>query len=390
MRWMKIIPVVGLVVILSGCNFFEWLTPPMSGVSSEEMIARGEQYFEKQQYEQAAVSFEQAIKVDPRSSRARLGYAKSLLWQVLLPVANIVAEEAGKYNNDVYVGLLHALNKKEFQEALFGGDVPRYKKIIDTLEGPGGIIGNQGDGVVKDDDLEVNVVLLVAYLSLTSLNLLDSNGDKVFLTSPDYLVLENNTIVFRMDIDRIMSNVTASTEVNTSYTGDDLTNTLRGSHDALEEVLGLLRFVYLNITYVDGMIGCVIRPSTFMRQMPATSSSYPTMYDEIRDALTNPSASTSYTNSFRLLYVLRYAPTNVGKMANDLHHVLVGSDAYTSLSTFSPSSWESHTPSGGLKQLGETLAGAPLTADDVSNVVTQITNLYTPDEISNLIQGLGL
>jgi len=379
---------VSVVVFFSGCNFFEWLSPPMSGVSAEELVYRGQQYFEKQDYVSAASTFEQAMKINPRSSEARLGYAKSLLWQIMLPVANIVAEESHQQGDNIYLGLLASLNKKDFQNALFGGETPMYKKIIDALEGPNGIIGNQGDGVIKDDSLEVNVVLLVAYLSLTALNLLDSNGDKQFLTAPDYLVMQNNEIVFSLDINRILSNVTASTEVNTSYTGDNLTNTLKGSHDAIEEVLSLLRFVYLNISYVDGMIGCVIRPSTFMRRQPASSSVYPSMYDEIRDALTNPSAKTDYTNSFRLLYVLRYTPTNVGKACNDLHHVLVGSYAYSSLGDFRPSSWFSH--SGGLKAYGEALAGMNLNDENVSNVVTSITNQYTPEQISNLIQGLNL
>ncbi|MFN3661054.1 MAG: hypothetical protein ACK4TN_07465, partial [Brevinematales bacterium] len=303
-------------------------------------------------------------------------------------VANIVAEETHKHGDNMYLGLLASLNKKEFQDALFGGEKPLYRKIIDVLEGPNGIIGNQGDGVIKDEILEVNVILFVAYFSLTAINLLDSNGDKQFLTSPDYLVMQGNEIVFLLDINRILSNVTASTEVNTNYTGDNLTNTLKGSHDAIEEALDLLRFVYLNINYVDGMIGCVIRPSTFMRKQPASSSFYQNMYDEIRDALTNPSAQTYYTNSFRLLYVLRYMPTNVGKMCNDLHQVLVGSYAYSSLGDFRPSSWSSH--SGGLKAYGESLAGVNLNEENVSNVITSITNHYTPDQVSNLIQGLNL
>ncbi|MCX7881720.1 MAG: hypothetical protein N2314_00655 [Brevinematales bacterium] len=388
MKWIKKTILIGWVVSVFGCNVFEWLTPPMSGVSAEELVYRGQQYFDKQQYENAAMSFEQAIKINPRSSEARLGYAKSLLWKVLLPVANIVAEEAHNQGNDISLGLLVSLNKKEFQDALFGGEVPLYKKIIETLEGPYGIVGNQGDGVIKDDNLEVNVVLLVAYFTLTSLNLLDSNGDKQFLKTPDYLVLQDGNIVFSLNIDRVLSNVTASTEITTSYTGDSLTNTLKGSHDALEELLGLLRFLYLNISYVDGMIGCVVRPSTFLRREPASSSSYANRYDEIRDALTNPSAFTEYTNSFRFLYVLRYAPTNVGRVCNDLHRVLVGSDAYSQLGDFRPSAWSSHN--GGLKAYGEALAGVTLNDDNVRNVVTNITNKYTPQEISNLIRGLNL
>ncbi|URA09536.1 tetratricopeptide repeat protein [Thermospira aquatica] len=387
MRFQKGIIIGVIVLSMSGCNFFEWLTPPMSGISAEELIYRGEQYFEKQDYTSAEESFYQAMLIDPKSSKARLGYARALLWQVIYPVANIVAEEAHKNGDNIYQGLLASLNKNEFKEALFGGEVPLYQKIIDALEGPNGIIGNQGDGVITDDKLEPNVILLVAYFSLISLNLLDSNGDRQFLTPPDYLRLQGNEVTFSLDIDRIVSNVVASTEIDTSYTADDLINTLKGSHDALEESLSLLRFLYLNIVYVDGLLGCVIRPSAFLKRVSASSSAYSNQYDEIRDALTNPSASTSYTNSLQILYILRYAPTNVGRVLNDLHHVLVGSYAYQNLGDFTPSVWGSH--SGGLKAFGETLSGT-LTEDDVSNVITQITNEYTPEEISNIIAGLRL
>ncbi len=386
MRLEKGILIGFLVLVVAGCNFFEWFTPPMNGVSAEELTYRGEQYFEKQDYKSAEQSFYQAMQINPKSSKARLGYARSLLWQVIYPVANIVAEEAHKNGDNVYQGLLASLNKKEFQDALFGGEVPLYQRIIDALEGPNGIVGNQGDGVVTDDKLEPNVILLVAYFSLVSLNLLDSNGDRTFLTAPDYLRREGNEIAFSLDIDKLVSNVTASIEIDTSYNADDLTNTLRGSHDAIEDGLAFLRFLYLNITYVDGLIGCVIRPSTFMRQVPASSSAYSNQYDEVRDALTNPSASTEYTNSFRLLYILRYAPTNVGKVLNDLHQVIVGSYAYGNLGDFTPSPW--HTHSGGLKAFGESLSG-PLTEENVSNVITQITNQYTAEEISNIISGLN-
>lgn len=390
MRFQKFIGakliLLGLLTLgITGCNFFEWLTPVMNGASAEELIYRGEQYFDKQDYKNAEQSFYQAMQVNPKSSRARLEYSRTILWEIIYPVANIVVEEAHKHGDIIYQGLLDSLNKKEFQDALFSGEVPLYQKIIDTLEGPNGIVGNQGDGVITDDKLEPNVILFVAYFSLVSLNLLDSNGDRQFLTAPDYLRRKGDDIVFSLDIDQVISNVTLATKIDTNYTAADLINILKGAHDALEETLSLLRFLHLNITYVDGMIGCVIRPSTFIRQMPASSSAYTNQYDEIRDALTNTSASTDYTNSLQLLYILRDAPTNVGNVLNNIHNILVGSYAYSTLDTFKPSPWDSH--SGGLKAYVEALSWT-LTEENVSNVITQITNRYLPEAISNIISSL--
>jgi len=373
------------ILMLGGCNVFELFSPRMTGASSEEYIYRGNQYFQSQDYDQAVESYYYAMQVNPRSSEARLGYAKSLLWKVIFPVVNVVAEESHKYNDNLYLGLLSALNRKELQDVLLRGKTPVYKTIIDVLEGSGGIVGNQGDAKIKDDNLEVNIVLMVGYVGLIAVNLLDSDRNGVFLTPPDYLILSNDQVVFSLNLDKMISNITASTNVTTVSTGDDLTNVLKQSHDAVEEMLALLRFLYLNVKYVDGLIGCAIRPSTILRKQPATSSAYTNLYDEIRDALTNSHASTDYTNSFALLYVLREAPTNVGRAMNDMHNVLVGSYAYGQLGDFQRSAWGTH--SGGLKSYGEALAGVNLTADDVTYV---ITNRYSPEEISNLIAGMKL
>jgi tetratricopeptide (TPR) repeat protein len=157
-------------LLLASCNFFEWLNPPVEGVSWQAYVARGDRYFEDKYFDKAMDSYSNALILNPYSSQARSGYARSTFWQFVPGFMNLLAiKMAESTNGSVYDVLLEVFNSEEGRQAInAGADSAFYERIVATLDSPYGIVNGTSDNVVSSENFEMNLMLIVAYAAIWS------------------------------------------------------------------------------------------------------------------------------------------------------------------------------------------------------------------------------
>lgn len=376
------------VISLAGCNFFSWATPPVPGMSSQEFTARGESYFHEKNYAESVINFENALSVDSRNSRARLGYARSKLWLSFPDLILMITKKMETVPNAIEAVIL-TLNSQEGRDYLSRiHNMDDFLDIVNVIDSPNGILNDMGDKVITSENMEANQYLLVCYMSLFFIHFLDSNKDGNFGTPPDYCVLSNGTLAFSIEMSGKISNIMAATNITNGMSQTDAMTIMAGAHQSAEELMDFCSFIYLNLDYALLSLQTIVRPSGFLKQLN-TNNIYPkgkpyvNYYEEFRDAVTNTNADSSITPLVKEIFWFRKFPDFVGVEMNAMHEVIVGSAGYIgNIGNYRFTAWDTHT--GGLK--ADILLSGPVINGSTANaIITAVTNSMTSGDVDDML-----
>lgn len=386
-------------LLLASCNFFEWLNPPVEGVSWQAYVARGDRYFEDKYFDKAMDSYSNALILNPYSSQARSGYARSTFWQFVPGFMNLLAiKMAESTNGSVYDVLLEVFNSEEGRQAInAGADSAFYERIVATLDSPYGIVNGTSDNVVSSENFEMNLMLIVAYASDLVLSLLDTDGDGALgSANGDLIFVTNGTFAINDQIMNLESNATVLLDISESNTISETLSNIMAGHDSAEYVLGLVKFIVTKIGYFDKIFEAAVRPRPYLELLTpdiiggdnvGEYYGYSNLYESLIDAYTNSNSLSPYGDYIYEKKLLISMVEDSTVLLNDLHKVLVGVNAYDgSVQNFQPTLWETHN--GGIKATVQAFGELTnnLTSTNVDDLILELTNSFSMEELSNLMQ----
>lgn len=380
-----------LTLVLTSCNLFKAINPPFTGTSVNDFLARGDAFYNDSQYVNALNEYSNAMIVNPKSSIARLSYARAYLW---IAFPELLALFATKTNLN-FVSAIDVMNSPEGRAAIYKFNSQNlFLHLAGVLDSPDGILNGQGDSTVNMDEMEFNQLLLVAYAGTFIMELLDSDHNGIHAASGDYIIITNGDIGFAMDLQSSLDTLMGLTNFDVGSNMNDVTNMMKLAFDKDVEMLVLARFLKTQLNNVDKILNTLVRP-TILENLPAqTPASFPNLREELRDVITNTNSPSSLTSSLAMFTSVKTIPDAVAGPLNEFHNALVGSYAFPtngSILDFTPLPWTSFT--GGLKGTFETLISVSnmtnIDADALSNMLDEITNSFTMDELSNLLAQFG-
>lgn len=381
--------VVGLAVaavalLSAGCNIFSVFNLSLGNYRS--LVERAEAAYEAGDYRTAVDRYAEAIRVNPRGSKARVGYVNAyarlrmvdFLW---------LAQEFSRTN----VSMADLLNRPQVRNNILGPQ-GLFPQTIEKLEP---VVEGQCDNEVPSYDIAVNLQIGLAYLVRGLVRLSDSDGDGFYSTTNDFLVLgadgtpRVNDAAFRRIDDLIALASTPSNGIG-AVTGfgavfsavtnmSALTNLEGGTngtfryylqawHDTAEALLDLLKNVDLNIRDLRNAYRAlhrVVSPYSgepLLRNVWGTLQRLNSELDEVVASLNTPAT-----------------------MLNDLHNDIVGTPAYTgAVSSFRPSPFSDHMADPVPGTPVHTMVNTPGRLGP--NGVSSLTNLYNNTALSNLLR----
>ena len=386
------------LLLFTACsaNFFEWINPPFSAIDSMGFFERGNQQFENEDYKGALVSYSNAIVINPKNTRARLAYARTAFWKSLPNFMQLVVSKLSNSQSPDVTIMINILNSAEGRKAIISeGNSEFYNIIINVLESPYGIVNGGGDDVITEENLEANMMLMVAYLSKMLIEILDSNGDNQLATQGDIILLINNKPALAMNINEAMSNMTASVNFSTNNSPIEILHSLQASHDNAESLLEVLKFGSSKLAYFDKIIGTIVRPAKYLKYITRErwelltktnfSGNFSNVYESLMDASTNPNTESSFKNYFAFYINVKASLNSFATPINEVHKVMVGTYAFTgSVTEFKKTDWNSHN--GGLKAYVTALGAIQnISTNDLNTILANITNTMSPSQISNML-----
>ncbi|NPV01166.1 MAG: tetratricopeptide repeat protein [Brevinematales bacterium] len=390
-----------VTLVLAGCNFFEWANPSFTGFNTQSFTEKGQQLYNDGDYDGALSAYSNALVIDPGNSKARVGFARAAFWHFLPDFMMALSAEMLNNSNfqaeDLFTVIASPAGQKAIQ--LFPNQ-KFYQSIIGILNSPYGIVNGLGDGVITGDSLEANLMLLISYMFDLTFSMLDYNNDGVFGGPGDIMALSNDgtttTPVFIMDFEAMMSNITATMEVNESNSGSNIIGTLENAHDSIENMLILMKFLNDKLYVIDDIKGCLLRPKRYLELfdtnlvkllgLGSLGGGFATFYDSMLDASTNSNSVSGLADLFAYYTMANGMVAQFQTPLNDFHEVIVGTQAfYLHVSNFIPSPWASHT--GGLKSLTETWSDLTnIGTNNLNSLISNLTNSFSMSELSNLLQ----
>jgi hypothetical protein len=403
-----------LFTVLASCNFFEGLNPPLP--VAEDRAAKA---FGDGDYDEALRQYSNALVTDPHNSKARVGYARAAFWKFLPNFTILILESFpdgfDDVGDEVYGKIFNILGSAEGRAAIIPvGNSTFYKVVQNILDSPYGVINGEGDGSVGVDNLELNLMLTIAYTFDLALSLLDTDGDALYgETNGDDLIYVDSAggIGYSFDLESIEAGFGDMASIDENDNTAEVWTNIKNVHAILEETISLAQFLYSRLGLVDKTMLTLIRPSNYLKLVSSEFygsdfvGGYGNLYDSLQDASTNSNSLSEFASIFQLSASFKTIGEEGAQFLNDLHNVLVGDYAYPtnqSVFTFTESPWEEHT-NGGLKKVIEGIMGfsdltnitnvtdiTNLTPEQISNIVEMVTNSYSPEELSNLAGLMGI
>jgi hypothetical protein len=389
-----------ITLVLGGCNFFEWANPSFTGFNTQSFTEKGQQLYNDEDYDGSMSAYSNALVLDPGNSKARVGFARAAFWHFLPDFMIALSGEMLNNTNFQAEDLFTVIASPAGQQAiLLNPNQKFYQSIIGILNSPYGIVNGLGDGVITGDSLEANLMLLISYMFDLTFSMLDYNNDGVFGGQGDIMALSNDgtttTPVFIMDFEAMMSNITATMEMNESNSGSNIIDTLKNAHDSIENMLILMKFLNDKLYLLDDIKGCLLRPKRYLEifdnnllgflNMGTIAGGFSTLYDSMLDASTNSNSVSGFADIFTYYTMANGMVEQFQTPLNDFHDVIVGAPAFIlHVSNFVPSLWTGHT--GGLKSLTETWGDLTnIGTNNLDSLISNLTNNFSMDELSNLL-----
>jgi tetratricopeptide (TPR) repeat protein len=389
-----------IAMVLGGCNFFEWANPSFTGFNTESFTEKGQQLYNNGDYKGSMSAYSNALVINPGNSKARVGYARAAFWHFLPDFMYALSAELAANPDFQVEDLFTVIASPAGQKAIeINPNRKFYQSIIGILNSPYGIINGQGDGIINQESLEANLMLIIAYAFDLTFSMLDYNNDGVFGGEGDIMTLSNDgtttTPVFIMDFQAMMSNITATMQMNDSNSGSNIVDTLKNAHDSLENMLILIKFLNKKMYVVNDIKGCLLRPKRFLelfdqglwKQLTGSTieGGFFNLYDSIMDASTNSNSISSFAGIFYTFTMIEGMVDEFQTPLNDLHGVIVGSPAFVlHVSNFIKSPWADH--SGGLKALTASWINMTnIGTNNMDTLLSNLTNSFSMQQLSNLL-----
>lgn len=375
---------LGAALLSGACNIFSVFNLPWG--SYRGLLDRADAAYEAGDYRTAVEKYGEAIRVNPRGSRARLGYVNAYARQRFVDFLWL-AQELSRTNGN----MADILNRPQVRVNILGPD-GLFVQAIEKLEP---VVEGRCDGEVPSYDIAVNLQIGLSYMMRGLVRLADSNGDGLYSTTNDIVTLSSdgtpkvNDKAFR-DIDQLIAMASTPSNGVGTATGfgaifSATTNTsaltnleggtngtyryyLQAWHDTAETLLDLLKNVDLNIVDLRNAYRAIYRVAHPYSGVPLLRSAWNTLerlnteLDRIVSLLDTPAA-----------------------MLNTLHRDIVGTDAYTgSVRNFVPTPFSAH--------MANPVPGTPVhvmvnTPGRLGQSgVTSLSNLYNSAALSNLMR----
>ncbi|OHD53497.1 MAG: hypothetical protein A2Y33_08445 [Spirochaetes bacterium GWF1_51_8] len=393
----------GLVLatgIIGGCNFFEWANPSFTGYNTYSFTEKGQQLYNDGDYSGSMDAYSNALTLDPYNSKARVGFARAAFWYFL---PDFMLQLAVRFADDPQFGiddLFAVIGSPAGQQAIhLKSNSKFYEAIVGILDSPYGIINGQGDGVISHESLEANLMLIIAYAFDLSFSMLDYNNDGVFGSNGDIMTLSNTGTemvpVLIINFEEMLSNINGTMTMNESNSGSNINDTLKNAHDSLENMLEMMKFLSIKMYLIDNMSASFLRPKKYLEIFnqelweglteSTIAGGFENLYDSMLDASTNSNSISEFAGLFYYRDVAKAAVSEFQTPLNDLHNVIVGTNAFfLHVSNFVRSDWDDHN--GGLKNL--TVSWINLTnigTNNLNTLLSNLTNSYSMSELSNLL-----
>ncbi len=355
-KFIIIILLVALSSMFIGCrgNIFGWLYPgdDTDFEDVDDLVEAGDIALRKGDFETAKKCYWNAIQKNPRSSRARFGYARAFILSKNVDLLYMASKLYAEPQNANIV-MSELINDYKFTDTM--------TTVIDVLNDPQySIVNQQCDGDIPYNDFAVNFDLMISYFFRALISIGDSNNDKQYFTKTatggDFLyfggegedLLVENTNVIKQEENRkeFDENFTYITNnLGSSIEKSYFVNVLHMLHEIIEDIiyiyylsdLGLDDFLNFNLCWTRGVQGLIGNNEVINKMVKDADKSY---------------------NEFKVIKDNAIPDTDV---LNADHNDIVGVNAYTG--TYKDyqretSPWSSHwgPASGGLALL---LEGAP-------------------------------
>ncbi len=164
--------VCALVLTVAGCNFFNWMHPPGRSHNSDVLMADGQAALNSGDYQQAEAIFEKILVGDPDNAQAMLGHATAVMRDAGVDLITLATLLNGGEDFNVADYENYGLE-----------DLKELEDLMDTLiQDLEPIANGSTDGSVAADNLDVNLVLTVAYLASAAIDIFDAVGTDLFYT----------------------------------------------------------------------------------------------------------------------------------------------------------------------------------------------------------------
>jgi hypothetical protein len=227
--------------------------------------------------------------------------------------------------------------------------------------------------------------------------LLDTDGDGALgSANGDLIFVTNGTFAINDQIMNLESNATVLLDISESNTISETLSNIMAGHDSAEYVLGLVKFIVTKIGYFDKIFEAAVRPRPYLELLTpdiiggdnvGEYYGYSNLYESLIDAYTNSNSLSPYGDYIYEKKLLISMVEDSTVLLNDLHKVLVGVNAYDgSVQNFQPTLWETHN--GGIKATfrhSRELTNN-LTSTNVDDLILELTNSFSMEELSNLMQ----